>query len=175
MDHKKMTTTHKDEYNLGELEPSLIQQEYTPVIFAQDTIEHVISLDMLTGKEDRENVMRARELRKAGMNLVPRLKALAADLYALTRYVGAKDKTNGTNFLVMNQLLFVITSSGGLVSWEGDGAIFEESNQDINYQRLSTAAMGVDCINARIIPPTEDYMVGKVLPPHLSPFVDNEE
>nr|GFC37603.1 histidine kinase 3 [Tanacetum cinerariifolium] len=59
-----MTTTHKDEYNLGELEPSLIQQEYAPIIFAQDTIEHVISLDMLTGKEDRENVMRARELRK---------------------------------------------------------------------------------------------------------------
>ncbi|GKC26584.1 hypothetical protein Tco_1033878 [Tanacetum coccineum] len=27
----------------------------------------------------------------------PRLKALAADLYALTRYVGAKDRTNGTN------------------------------------------------------------------------------
>ncbi|GJY32910.1 retrovirus-related pol polyprotein from transposon TNT 1-94 [Tanacetum coccineum] len=31
-----------------------------------------------------------------------------------------------------------------------------------------------DCINARIIPLTKDYMVGKVLPPHLSPFVNNE-
>ncbi|GKC74454.1 hypothetical protein Tco_1120337, partial [Tanacetum coccineum] len=30
-------------------------------------------------------------------------------------------------------LLFVITSFGGVVSWEGYGALFEESNQDINY------------------------------------------
>ncbi|XLT89175.1 hypothetical protein HN873_010928 [Arachis hypogaea] len=38
------------------LQPSLVQEEYAPVIFAQDTIAHVISLD-----EDRENVLRARE------------------------------------------------------------------------------------------------------------------
>ncbi|PWA44906.1 histidine kinase 3 [Artemisia annua] len=61
---KKMTPVDKDEYNPDELEPSPIQQEYAPVIFAQDTVAHVISLDMLTGKEDRENVMRARELGK---------------------------------------------------------------------------------------------------------------
>ncbi|GJR41838.1 pescadillo [Tanacetum coccineum] len=127
----------------------------------------------------------------------PRLKALAADLYALTRYVGAKDRTNGTNDeeselrlaqlhdqlpsnepgalmnLVVNaifvsendeetrvckplfqnktfflgcevpreSLLFVITSFGGVVSWEGYGAPFEESNQDINY--LSVIALAV--------------------------------
>nr|GEW65137.1 pescadillo homolog [Tanacetum cinerariifolium] len=143
-----MTTTHKDEYNLGELEPSLIQQEYAPVIFAQDTIEHVISLDMLTGKEDRENVMRARELGK--------------DLYALRRYVGAKDRTNGTNDEESERRPAQLQDQ--LPSNEpGDGAAFEESNQEV-----------FDCINARIIPPIEDYMVGKVLSPHLSPFVDNE-
>ncbi|GJS19405.1 pescadillo [Tanacetum coccineum] len=105
--------------------------------------------------------------------LDPRLKPLVADLYALTRYVGARYRTNGTNDeesklrlqdqlpsnesgalmnLVVNttfmsendeetrvpreSLLFVITTFGGVVSWEGDGALFEESNQDINYQVL---------------------------------------
>ncbi|KAI3730815.1 hypothetical protein L1987_61993 [Smallanthus sonchifolius] len=59
---KKMTSVNKDKYNPEELEPSPIQPEYAPVIFAQDTVAHVISLDMLTGKEDRENVLRARAL-----------------------------------------------------------------------------------------------------------------
>ncbi|KAL7587409.1 hypothetical protein Lser_V15G40927 [Lactuca serriola] len=61
---KKMTPVNKDEYNPEELEPSPIQQEYAPVIFAQDTVAHVISLDMMSGKEDRENVLRARALGK---------------------------------------------------------------------------------------------------------------
>nr|GFC75035.1 pescadillo homolog [Tanacetum cinerariifolium] len=86
-------------------------------------------------------------------------------------------------------LLFVITSFGGVVSWEGDGAPFEESNQDIDYQIVDRPTQShkfisrdyiqpqwvFDCINARIILPTADYMVGKVLPPHLSPFVDEAE
>lgn len=42
------------------LEPSPVQEEYAPVIFAQDTISHIISLDMWSGKEDRDNVLRAR-------------------------------------------------------------------------------------------------------------------
>ncbi|KAL5717536.1 histidine kinase [Ranunculus cassubicifolius] len=42
------------------LEPSPLQEEYAPVIFAQDTISHVISLDLLSGKEDRDNILRAR-------------------------------------------------------------------------------------------------------------------
>ncbi|KAM7468775.1 hypothetical protein LguiB_016337 [Lonicera macranthoides] len=49
---------HKDGYN--PVEPSPIQEEYAPVIFAQDTIAHVVSLDMLSGKEDRENMLRAK-------------------------------------------------------------------------------------------------------------------
>ncbi|KAI7731353.1 hypothetical protein M8C21_006737, partial [Ambrosia artemisiifolia] len=61
---KKMTSVNKDKYNPEDLEPSPIQPEYAPVIFAQDTVAHVISLDMLTKKEGRENVLRARALGK---------------------------------------------------------------------------------------------------------------
>nr|XP_043629428.1 pescadillo homolog [Erigeron canadensis] len=176
--------------------------------------------------------------------LDPRLKALAADLYALTRYVDAENRTNGASTeeselrlaqlqdqlpanepgalmhlvddaveendddeetkacktLFQNKtfflgrevpresLLFVITAFGGVVSWDGEGAPFEESDQSINYQIVDRPTQShryisrdyiqpqwvFDCINARIILPTEEYLVGKVLPPHLSPFVDNE-
>ncbi|KAK3166362.1 hypothetical protein QOZ80_1AG0044820 [Eleusine coracana subsp. coracana] len=35
-------------------------EEYAPVIFAQDAYKHVLSFDMLSGYEDRENILRAR-------------------------------------------------------------------------------------------------------------------
>ncbi|XAR64387.1 Histidine kinase [Bertholletia excelsa] len=60
MDTLEQTPVHEDEYNPDALEPSPISEEYAPVIFAQDTISHVVSIDMLSGKEDRENVLRAR-------------------------------------------------------------------------------------------------------------------
>ncbi|GKB94625.1 putative reverse transcriptase domain-containing protein [Tanacetum coccineum] len=123
--------------------------------------------------------------------LDPQLKPLAADLYALTRYVGAKYQTNGTKDkeselrLARLQDQLPSNESGALMNLvvnatfvsenddetrEGDGAPCEESNHDINYQYKQLQWV-FDCINARIIPPTEDYMV---LLPHLSPFVDNE-
>ncbi|XP_058192815.1 histidine kinase 3-like [Rhododendron vialii] len=60
MDTLEQTPVHKDEYNPESLEPSPLSEEYAPVIFAQDTISHVVSIDMLSGKEDRDNVLRAR-------------------------------------------------------------------------------------------------------------------
>ncbi|CAN1263296.1 Pescadillo homolog [Linum perenne] len=85
-------------------------------------------------------------------------------------------------------LLFVIPAFGGVVSWEGDGAPFAEDDQSITHQIVDRPTQGhkffsreyvqpqwiYDCVNARIILPTDIYMVGRVLPPHLSPFVDNE-
>lgn len=61
MDALEQTPVHKDKNYSEVSEVSPVQEEYAPVIFAQDTIAHVISLDMLSGKEDRENVLRARE------------------------------------------------------------------------------------------------------------------
>ncbi|KAH6754872.1 pescadillo-like protein [Perilla frutescens var. hirtella] len=85
-------------------------------------------------------------------------------------------------------LLFIIPAFGGTVSWEGEGAPFEESDQSITHQVADRSSQGhkflsreyiqpqwiYDCVNARIILPTEKYTVGCVPPPHLSPFVDNE-
>ncbi|KAF4390560.1 histidine kinase 3 [Cannabis sativa] len=60
MDALEQNPVRQDEYAPEKLEPAPIQEEYAPVIFAQDTISHVVSLDMLSGKEDRDNVLRAR-------------------------------------------------------------------------------------------------------------------
>ncbi|KAK4790843.1 hypothetical protein SAY86_031256 [Trapa natans] len=60
MDILEQKPVHKDDYEPEALEPSPVQEEYAPVIFAQDTVSHVISLDLLSGKEDRDNVLRAR-------------------------------------------------------------------------------------------------------------------
>ncbi|CAN1216561.1 Histidine kinase 3 [Linum perenne] len=64
MDTIEKNPVHKGDHVPEKLEPSPIQEEYAPVIFAQDTVAHVVSLDVLSGKEDRDNVLRARESRK---------------------------------------------------------------------------------------------------------------
>ncbi|XP_078429552.1 CHASE domain containing histidine kinase protein [Wolffia australiana] len=46
-------------------EPSPEQDEYAPVIFAQETISYLKGLDMMSGEEDRENILRARATGKA--------------------------------------------------------------------------------------------------------------
>ncbi|GLJ44207.1 hypothetical protein SUGI_0922970 [Cryptomeria japonica] len=85
-------------------------------------------------------------------------------------------------------LLFVIPAFGGIASWDGYGAPFQETDESITHQIVDRPTQGhkylsrdyvqpqwiYDCVNARLILPTEDYMVGRVLPPHLSPFVNNE-
>uniref|UniRef100_A0A7N0VEJ5 Pescadillo homolog n=1 Tax=Kalanchoe fedtschenkoi TaxID=63787 RepID=A0A7N0VEJ5_KALFE len=85
-------------------------------------------------------------------------------------------------------LLFIIPAFGGVVSWEGDGSPLKESDQSITHQIVDRPTQGhiflsrdyvqpqwvFDCVNARLLLPTEAYMVGRVPPPHLSPFVDNE-
>ncbi|CAJ1783717.1 unnamed protein product [Sphenostylis stenocarpa] len=86
-------------------------------------------------------------------------------------------------------LLFVIPAFGGIVSWEGEGAPFGESDQSISHQIVDRETQGhrflsrdyvqpqwvYDCINARIILPTENYLVGRIPPPHLSPFINYDE
>ncbi|KAG6538768.1 probable histidine kinase 4 [Zingiber officinale] len=46
-------------------EPSPIQDEYAPVIYSQETVSYIEALDMMSGEEDRENILRARATGKA--------------------------------------------------------------------------------------------------------------
>ncbi|KAL6893701.1 hypothetical protein ACP4OV_007799 [Aristida adscensionis] len=85
-------------------------------------------------------------------------------------------------------LLFIIPAFGGTVSWEGEGAPFGVTDEGITHQIVDRPTQShvflsreyvqpqwvYDCVNARIILPTEGYLVGRVPPPHLSPFVDND-
>ncbi|URD94604.1 Histidine kinase [Musa troglodytarum] len=61
MDPTEQTPAREEDADFDNQETSPVKDEYAPVIFAQDTYKHVISFDMLTGKEDRENILRARE------------------------------------------------------------------------------------------------------------------
>ncbi|XP_068665225.1 histidine kinase 3 [Aristolochia californica] len=60
MDAEEQSPVREDDNVAESHQTSPVQEEYAPVIFAQDTVSHVISLDMLSGKEDRENILRAR-------------------------------------------------------------------------------------------------------------------
>ncbi|KAK4363170.1 hypothetical protein RND71_018411 [Anisodus tanguticus] len=60
---KKMESedqTLAQDYIPANLDPAPDQDEYAPVIFSQQTVFHIVSIDMMSGKEDRENILRAR-------------------------------------------------------------------------------------------------------------------
>ncbi|XP_068629461.1 pescadillo homolog [Battus philenor] len=86
-------------------------------------------------------------------------------------------------------LVFIIRCFGGEVSWDKDhfvGATFDESDESIAYQIVDRPSMEkqylsryyvqpqwvFDSVNARTLLPINKYLMGAVLPPHLSPFVD---
>ncbi|KAK6638046.1 hypothetical protein RUM44_008471 [Polyplax serrata] len=86
-------------------------------------------------------------------------------------------------------LVFVIRCFGGFVSWDKacfEGATFDESDETIAYQIVDRPSMDkqylsryylqpqwiFDSVNACELLPVEKYLMGAILPPHLSPFVN---
>lgn len=95
-------------------------------------------------------------------------------------------------------LEFVVRSFGGQVGWDpvlGAGSPFTEDDPKITHHVVDRPVPEgyydarhpevrrayiqpqwvVDCVNRKRLLPTEEYGPGKTLPPHLSPFVDEEE
>uniref|UniRef100_A0A383W116 Pescadillo homolog n=2 Tax=Tetradesmus obliquus TaxID=3088 RepID=A0A383W116_TETOB len=85
-------------------------------------------------------------------------------------------------------LLLMIRAFGGTAAWEGPGSPLQEADEAITHQIVDRPTQGhkflsrayvqpqwlFDSINHRVLLPAELYAPGKVPPPHLSPFVDNE-
>ncbi|KAJ1725028.1 mRNA-binding ribosome synthesis protein nop7 [Coemansia erecta] len=89
-------------------------------------------------------------------------------------------------------LEFVVRAFGGRLGWSsssGGGSPYEENDSSITIQIADRPSQGhqflnrvyvqpqwvYDCINARRLLDTDDYLVGQPLPAHLSPFVEYAE
>jgi pescadillo protein len=90
-----------------------------------------------------------------------------------------------------DSLEFVIKSFGGKVSWDGEGSVIEnEEDESITHHIVDRGTIPTnkiisrdyvqpqyvyDCVNAKVLLPVDKYIPGVKLPPHLSPFVDYEK
>ncbi|GAB1607916.1 pescadillo homolog isoform X2 [Argonauta hians] len=89
-------------------------------------------------------------------------------------------------------MVFIIRSFGGEVSWSNSGTLghtFQEDDETISHQIVDRPMKDktylsryyiqpqwvFDCVNSQKLLPVEDYFPGVLLPPHLSPFVVEEE
>ncbi|KAI1293855.1 Pescadillo -like protein [Halotydeus destructor] len=89
-------------------------------------------------------------------------------------------------------LVFIIRSFGGLISWDKImfiGATYDETDETITHHIVDREVIPnkymnrhyiqpqwiFDCVNARTLIPVQDYFPGEILPPHLSPFVQEIE
>lgn len=87
-------------------------------------------------------------------------------------------------------LVFIIRCFGGEVSWDKLlflGSTFDENDETITHQIVDRPSMTkqyisryyvqpqwvFDSVNARELLPVEKYLMGCILPPHLSPFSDS--
>ncbi|XP_024961159.1 histidine kinase 4-like isoform X1 [Cynara cardunculus var. scolymus] len=64
-DREEFESQHGGTIRTMAKEPSPHRDEYAPVIFAQETVSYLNLLDMMSGEEDRGNILRARSTGKA--------------------------------------------------------------------------------------------------------------
>ncbi|GAA5859477.1 hypothetical protein JCM5353_002403 [Sporobolomyces roseus] len=119
----------------------------------------------------------------------PSSLSATTDLFAPYYFFISREVTRPT-------LEFVVRSFSGRVGWDpvlGAGSPYKEDDPRITHHILDRPVMPasaashpgkrayvqpqwvVDCINRKTLLPTDEYKPGAVLPPHLSPFVDDDE
>ena len=88
----------------------------------------------------------------------------------------------------LDWLQLCITAFGGRVGWEGALSPIKAADQRVTHHLVDRPMQSAglqsreyvqpqwvfDCINAKVLLPTRLYGPGQKLPPHLSPFVDDE-
>lgn len=136
--------------------------------------EEDATLDQFPSDEDPEKLEEA----KKEADAVNRLKTLF----------------NGLKFFINREaprepMVFLIRCFGGEVSWDKQlfvGSTFDESDETITHQIVDRPSLDkqyisryyiqpqwvFDSVNARTLLPISKYLMGAVLPPHLSPFID---
>jgi len=87
--------------------------------------------------------------------------------------------------------VFIIRCFGGEVSWDesvGIGSTYDENDESITHQIIDRPIIQkqvisrsyiqpqwlFDCVNSQCLLPVNDYVPGAILPPHLSPFVEEK-
>eukprot|EP00242_Pyramimonas_sp_CCMP2087_P007284 CAMPEP_0198207012 /NCGR_PEP_ID=MMETSP1445-20131203/10507_1 /TAXON_ID=36898 /ORGANISM="Pyramimonas sp., Strain CCMP2087" /LENGTH=627 /DNA_ID=CAMNT_0043879893 /DNA_START=150 /DNA_END=2033 /DNA_ORIENTATION=- len=86
-------------------------------------------------------------------------------------------------------LFFVLKSFGGEVGWDGPQSPFDDSDEDITHHVCDRPTQKhrflsveyvqpqwvYDCVNFQVMIPSDKYAPGAKPPPHVSPFVQDEE
>lgn len=165
----------------------------------QDELSYVsdriatLNSDLISTKNEPENEIEDMDLdlldQSQNSNRIIELKKEAKELKKLrSLFKGLKFYVNRE--VPREPLVILIRSFGGKVSWDSTvfiGATYDESDETITHQIVDRPALSMkyisrdyiqpqwvfDCVNKRILLPTNRYFIGVMLPPHLSPFVDS--
>ncbi|XP_038059936.1 pescadillo homolog [Patiria miniata] len=153
-----------------------------------------VSKEPITEEEDEEVNLQDEELMAGGS-----LDSEAVQEARAEQDKEAKFKTlfEGCKFFLSREvpremLTFVIRCFGGQVSWDKTmfiGATYDVKDESITHQIVDRPQQRkeylsryyiqpqwvIDSVNARLLLPVEEYFPGVVLPPHLSPFVQEKE
>ncbi|XP_014483595.1 PREDICTED: pescadillo homolog [Dinoponera quadriceps] len=176
--------------NIGNLEKALVDEE----AFASERISalnvSLVSLNPSQAVQDEETEI-DNFSNEADSSKMEAARVEAEKIRKLkTLFSGKKIFINRE--VPREPLVFIIRCFGGEVSWNKSlfiGATFDEEDETITHQIVDRPQMDkqyisrfyvqpqwiFDSVNSKELLPVEKYLMGAVLPPHLSPFTDAQQ